>query len=331
MENQIRIGIVGCVGIGTTHGDAVTSAEGATLVACADIVEENARAFGEEYGCTPYTDHVEMIEDAELDAVCVCTPSGTHSEVAVGAAEAGAHVLCEKPLDVYSERIDAMVTAAREADVVLAGVFQHRTFAEHQRAKEAVESGELGQLILGDVAVKWRRTQEYYDSGAWRGTREMDGGCLMNQAIHYIDLLQWLMGGIESVYAMTDTTAHDMEMEDVSTIAVRFENGAYGSIVATTSAGTETTRIELNGTNGSYESGEFDLNDGEIDSRPEDAEWGTGHRRVVQDFVDAIRENREPMVPAREARKAIDVILAAYASSDLGREVKLSEVAELSD
>lgn len=324
--DTVRYGIIGCIGIGTTHGNAVESAEGAELVACTDIIEENARAFSEEHDCEPYTDHMTMIERADLDAVSICTPSGTHSDLAIDAAEAGIHILCEKPLDVYLDRIDAMIAAAEDAHVTLAGVFQRRTYPEHQRAKEAVENGELGELILGDTAVKWHRTQEYYDSGDWRGTREMDGGCLMNQAIHLIDLLQWLMGGVESVYAMTDTTAHDMSMEDVATVALRFENGAYGSIEATTSVSGGQDHLELNGTHGSYNTGEFDIREDKVEFESEDREWGVGHSRIVQDFVDAIREEREPLVPAREARKAVEVILAAYASANLEREVRLDEL-----
>lgn len=328
-DTSIRYGIIGCVGIGTTHGKAVQDAEGVDLVAAADTIEANAREFADNYDCEWYTDHVEMIEDANLDAVSICTPSGTHSDIAVSAAKAGANILCEKPLDVYLDRIDSMIETAEEVGVTLAGVYQRRTYSEHQRAKKAVENGKLGQMVLGDAMVKWHRTQGYYDSGNWRGTRKMDGGCLMNQAIHLIDLLQWLMGDVESVYAMMDTTVHEMDMEDVATVALQFENGAYGAIEATTSVRGGKDSLELNGTAGSYNSGEFDLHEGEIDFEPEEREWGVGHTRIVQDFVDSLREGSEPMIPAREARKAIEIILAAYASANLNREVRINELYEI--
>ncbi|MFB6174088.1 MAG: Gfo/Idh/MocA family protein [Halobacteriales archaeon] len=333
--DQLRYGVIGCIGIGTTHGDAITAVEGADLMACADVVEENAEEFAESYGVEPYTDHVEMIEDADLDAVSICTPSGTHSDIAVSAAEAGANILCEKPLDVYLEDMNDMTDAAEENEVTLAGVFQRRTSPGAQRAKEAVEGGELGDMVLGDVQVKWYRTQEYYDSGGWRGTREMDGGVMMNQAVHGIDLLQWLMGGVERVHAKTDTMARDIEVEDVAVVTLEFENGAYGTIEASTIIQPQhPVTVELNGQEGSItledqEFTQFETADGEVEVEVPTHEWGEGHQAVVQDFVNALREGREPLVPAREARNAVEVILAAYASSARDEWVALDDLEDL--
>lgn len=318
MTEPLRLGIVGVAGIGGTHADAIERADGAELIAGADLVEESVREFAEERNCAWYTDHVEMIEDADLDAVTIGTPSGTHAGLAIDALEAGAHVLCEKPLDVYRERVDAMIKAAEETDRVLAGVFQHRTDAENRRAYEAVRSGELGDVILADTTVKWYRTQGYYDSADWRGTREMDGGCLMNQAIHSIDLLQWIAGDVTRLCARTDTIAREMEMEDAAVIALEFENGAFGSIEATTAVQGGQSRLEVNGTEGSFNTDSFATPDDapEITYEPNNAEWGEAHATVVQDFVDALRRGRDPMVPAHEARKPVDIILAAYESVD---------------
>jgi len=338
---MIRYGVVGCAGIGTDHGDAVVDAEGAELVACADLDADAASDFADEYDCAAYTDTAEMVADADVDAVSVCTPSGTHADLTVEAARAGAHVLCEKPLDVYADRMDRMIDACDEAGVTLAGVYQKRTFDSAQRAKRAVEDGELGDLVLGDAQVKWFRSQPYYDSGEWRGTREMDGGAMLNQAIHFIDMLQWLGGGVESVQAMTDTLARDLECEDTAAIAFRFSNGALGTISVTTATKGGGDRIELNGTEGSLaltgdSITEFRVGTGEeshysaetesVDVDIASHEWGDGHRAVVQDFVDALREGREPMVPGREARTAVDIILAAYESSERGERVALDEV-----
>jgi len=336
--------VVGCAGIGPTHAEAVRSVEGAELVACADLDADAASEFADEYDCAAYTDVGEMVADAGVDAVSVCTPSGTHADVTVEAARAGAHVLCEKPLDVYAERIDRMISVCEEEGATLAGVFQKRTHESAQRAKRAVEDGEVGELVLGDASVKWFRSQGYYDSGGWRGTRDMDGGVLMNQAIHNVDKLQWLAGGVEAVRAATGRLARELECEDTAAIALEFENGALGTISATTATKGGADRIELNGTDGSVVLGpegirEFEVGTGEesdygaeTESRDlvvDDEEWGAAHAAVVRDFVEAVEEGREPMVPAREAREAVDVVLAAYESAERGERVALDEIRDV--
>jgi len=335
--DTVRYGIVGCAGVGNTHAEAVASAEGADLLACADVDPDAAAEFAGNHDVpAQYDDTVEMIEDADLDAVSVCTPSGTHADVTVEAVGAGAHVLCEKPLDVYAERIDRMIEAADDAGVTLAGVFQRRFNAASQRAKRAVEEGELGDVVLADTTVKWFRSQEYYDSAGWRGTRDMDGGCLMNQGIHDIDRLQWLVGDVVEVQATRETRCREIECETVAALALRFENGAAGTIEATTLAKGGRDRTEINGTDGSIaiagggidyfetaagEAGQYraETESPEVDVEP--SQWGEGHAAAVADFVEALREGHEPAVPAREARKAVDVILAAYESAEIGAPV----------
>jgi UDP-N-acetyl-2-amino-2-deoxyglucuronate dehydrogenase len=338
----IRYGIVGCAGIGNTHATSVQAADGVEIVACADVNAETAATFANDHGvAATYTDIAEMIDDAELDAISVCTPSGTHADVVVEAAEAGAHVLCEKPLDVYADRMETMISACDKANVTLAGVFQKRFSPANQFAKDAIETGDLGQPVLGDTMVKWFRSQEYYDSGTWRGTREMDGGCLLNQAIHNIDLLQWLMGEVEEVQAVTDTLARTMECEDTAALVLRFENGAVGTIEATTAVKGGSDRTELNGTDGSLiiEQGtltEFTVGAGTeehytaaTESHDIDLpsfEWGDGHDAAVQDFVESLRDGSDPAVSGREARKAVDIILAAYKSSGTGESVPINDI-----
>ncbi|WP_435320919.1 Gfo/Idh/MocA family protein [Haloarchaeobius sp. TZWSO28] len=339
---EVRYGIVGCAGIGNTHAEAVAAAEGTELVACADLDADAANAFAAEHGVDAWYDDVTaMIDESEVDAVSVCTPSGTHADVTVEVADAGAHVLCEKPLDVYADRMSRMIDACDEAGVTLAGVFQKRFQPASQRAKAVVDDGDLGELVIADESVKWFRSQEYYDSGAWRGTRDMDGGVLLNQAIHGIDRLQWLMEGVASVQAATDTIGRDMECESVAAISLRFRNGAIGTISATTATKGGTDRTDINGTEGtlslsgseilSLETGTGEENHMNAattshDTAVEQFEWGDGHAAAVQDFVDALREDREPAVPGREARKAVDVILAAYASNARGESVSVDDV-----
>lgn len=341
MNEPLRYGVVGCIGIGQTHGEAVQNANNVELVACADVVPENAESFAEDFDCTAYTDTAEMIEDADVDAVSVCTPSGTHSQVVVEAAEVGANVLCEKPLDVFADRMDEMIEACDEADVTLAGVFQRRYDPAARRAKRAIDEGDLGDLVLGDTAVKWFRSQEYYDSGDWRGTREMDGGVLMNQAIHMLDRLRWFVGDIEEVWATVDNVDRLLDCEDTATMAVRFEDGPLGTIEGTTAVKGGVTRTEVNGTEGSItieddRISRFEVGTGEqsfyhAETEPRDGEGevsplGEGHEAVVQEFVNAVREGREPAVTGREARRPVDLILAAYASAERGEPVKPADI-----
>lgn len=342
MPEELRYGIIGCAGVGNSHASAVDDADGANLIACADVSAEAAANFAEEHDVEhTFTDVPTMIEDASIDAVSVCTPSGTHADVTVEAMEAGADAIVEKPLDVYADRINRMIAAADDADVTLAGVFQRRFHPQLRRARQLVADGEIGDPILGDTRVKWYRSQGYYDSGGWRGTREMDGGCMMNQGVHDIDALQWIVGDVKSVAAMTGTLARDLDCEDTAAVALEFENGALGAIEVTTAVVGGRDGLEINGTEGSLgvtdrSISSYEVSTGEgshygaettepsIEGLPHPA--GGGHGGVIQDFVDALQEGRDPEVPAREARKAVDVILAAYQSAETGDVVEVADM-----
>ncbi|MFB6295571.1 MAG: Gfo/Idh/MocA family protein [Halobacteriales archaeon] len=344
MDEPVRYGVIGCAGVGNRHAESVRAAERVELVACADVDPEAAMNFAEEHGVAEtYEDAAAMIEGSDVDAVSVCTPSGTHADVVVEAAEAGAHVLCEKPLDVYADRMDRAVEACDAAGVTLAGVFQKRFDPANRRAKGAMEDGELGKPVLGDTTQKWFRSQPYYDQADWRGTRDMDGGALMNQAIHKIDLLAWLMGGVESVRAITANVDRDLECEDTAAIALEFENGAVGTIEGTTAVKGGDSKTELNGTEGSLTIGNagithFEVGTGEeshygaeTESREgagSESEFGENHEAVVADFVGALLADREPAVTGREARHAVDIILAAYAADADGESVDVADVRE---
>ncbi|CCQ34857.1 Dehydrogenase protein [Halorhabdus tiamatea SARL4B] len=342
--DDIRYGIVGCGAIGEIHAEAVESADGATLVACTSRSLDGAREFADAYDLDgAYDDVGEMIEGSDLDAVSVCTPSGTHAEVVIEAAKAGAAVLCEKPLDVYADRMDRMIAACEDAGVTLAGVFQQRFQPATRRAKAAIEAGDLGGPVLGDAQVKWFRPQAYYDGADWKGTREFDGGVLLSQAIHTIDRLQWLVGGVESVRAVT--TTHDRDLADgcetTAALSLRFANGALGTVSATTATKGGDDRIEINGTDGSItlaggDIAAFEVGTGEetnygaetttVDVDVATLAWGEGHALAVEDFVEALREGRDPAVPGREARRAVDVILAAKAAAVRDEAVAVANV-----
>lgn len=342
-QESLHYAVVGCSGVGRTHADGVRDADGVELVAGVDLDDDAAREFTEEYDVAGFTDLETAVEEAGIDAVSVCTPSGTHSSIVVECAGLGLDVLCEKPLDVTAERVNEMVAACEEADATLAGIFQRRTHPGARRAKQAIAEGEFGSLVLAAVDVRWHRSQEYYDRAEWRGTRAMDGGVLMNQAIHGIDMLGWLGGGVGRVSADLATLAHDIEVPDTAVINVRLGSGALGQIRATTAAhGTEPdaaqathpVALDLTGRDGSLrlvrdEIESFETSEGPVEVDLDDrSEFGVGHTMQTQDFVDSLHENREPMVPASEARKAVDVILAAYESDERDEPVDIAEIRE---
>lgn len=353
MAEKLRFGIIGCGVIGPTHAEAITSLPDAELVAVADIVPEKAQKLADKYHVKAYTSAQEMLANEQLDIVDVCTPSGMHGEFACMVMRAGRHVIVEKPMEIKRERLDEMLRVQKETGKQLAVISQHRFDAASKQIHALIQEKALGRLVLGNAAIPWWRSQKYYDSGAWRGTWELDGGgILMNQSIHSIDVLQWLMGPVKSIYAYTDTLVHSMETEDVAVAVLRFENGALGTITATTGAYPGvTTRIEVCGDRGSAviendklgflhlardekeEVGayggnpeKFKVNDepkGGTASDPAALAANT-HAEQIADMMRAIRENGKPLVGGNEARHPVDIILGVYESARTGKEVKLS-------
>jgi UDP-N-acetyl-2-amino-2-deoxyglucuronate dehydrogenase len=341
MSNKLRFAIVGAGVISSLHARAIKGNPEAELVALSDVIEENAKKLAVEYGIPSiYTDYREMLQRSDVDVVCLCVPSGMHAEIAIAAAQAGKHILCEKPLDTTIEKMDAMIREAREAGVKLGVIYQRRVFPAAIAARKAVQDNKLGKLVLGDAYLKYYRSQEYYDSAGWRGTWELDGGgALMNQGVHGIDLIQWIVGDVESVFARSAALVRNIEVEDTAVAVVKYVNGAYGVIQGTTSVwpGQE-TRFEIHGEKGSIvfaDSGikQWEFMDG--DSAVPDAASNKsasndaanisadGHYILVNDMIEAIREDRDPMVTGEDASKAVKLILAIYESARTGQEVKL--------
>jgi len=258
VADKLRFGIIGCGAIGPTHAGALRQIEerggDAEMVAVADPVAERAQKLVDKYGIgRVYGDYADLIADPEIDAVCVCTPSGMHADHAVAALRAGKHAIIEKPMDISLEACDRLIAAEEETGKKLAVVSQHRWDAASVLVKQAIDEGKLGRIVLADASVKWWRTQGYYDSGDWRGTWAMDGGgALMNQGVHTVDLLQWLAGGVESLSAYTRTAAHErIEVEDVAVAALTFRSGAVGTLTATTAAWDGfPVKIDIYGTEG---------------------------------------------------------------------------------
>jgi UDP-N-acetyl-2-amino-2-deoxyglucuronate dehydrogenase len=357
---SVRFGIVGCGVIHGVHADALTQIEGAELAAFYDVSSERMCAAAERYGALP-SPTLETLLD-EVDAVSICVPSGLHAHIGVQAARAGKHVVCEKPIDVSLDAARSLVRACEEAGVKLAVISQHRFAKDVRRLRRAVQSGELGPLVAADVYNKWFRTQAYYDSGDWRGTWDLDGGgCLMNQGVHYIDLVQWLAGGVRAVQAMTRTLAHErIQVEDVANVLVEYECGAVGVIQGSTSYYPGLAeRIEVHGKWGTaileadrlkvWKVDEKAAGDGlygqGVHSQPapnvatvEASEGGTGatdpsaiwaeqHRRQLEDFTRAILQDEEPFVTGRDALKTLEIILAIYESArDGGRRVEVGDL-----
>jgi predicted dehydrogenase len=343
-------GIVGCGMIAEFHTRAINEIEGSRVVAAYTRNPANgAKIAGlAEGGCAVFDDLDAMLAQPGLDVVCVCTPSGAHMEPAVQAAKAGKHVVVEKPLEITLSRCDAIIDACDKAGVRLCTIFPSRFTDANLRLKAAIETGRFGRLTLGDTYVKWWRTQQYYDSGGWRGTWDLDGGgALMNQAIHNVDLLYWLMGDVAAVSAMTATLAHErIEVEDTAVASLRFKNGALGTIEAATSAFPGLLkRTEIHGDRGSARVEQDDITLWEFQEKvPSDNEvfaamagqtgfkagasdprgiTHIGHRDQLADFLRAIDEGRAPLVDGREGRKSVEIIRAIYRSAESGAQVML--------
>jgi UDP-N-acetyl-2-amino-2-deoxyglucuronate dehydrogenase len=343
-------GLIGCGMIAEFHTRAIAEIAGSRVVAVFDQFESSAQRIAGLAGgdCQVHTNVDAMLAHPELDVVCVCTPSGSHMEPAVKAAQAGKHVVVEKPLEITLPRCDAIIRACDEAGVRLCTIFPSRFTAANLALKTAIDTGRFGRLSLGDTYVKWWRTQEYYDSGGWRGTWQLDGGgALMNQAIHNVDLIQWLMGDVESVYALTATVAHlRIEVEDTAVAVLRYKNGALGVIEAATSAFPGLRkRTEIHGDRGSARVEQDDITLWDFQMKiPSDSEIHAtmaatsgfkagasdprgithiGHRDQLSDFLQAIDEGRSAFVDGREGRKSVEIIRAVYHSAKTGAPVSI--------
>ncbi len=347
-QKTYGFGVIGCGMISGFHSKAIADLPQAKLSACFDMHAPAAERLAQETGCRPYSDLDQFLADDAVDIVTICTPSGAHMEPAVAAANAGKHVIVEKPLEVTLERCDQIIAACEKNHVKLATIFPSRFHESSRLLKQAVDEGRFGRLTLGDAYVKWFRTQEYYDSGAWRGTWKLDGGgALMNQAIHSVDLLAWLMGPVKEISARCATLAHErIEVEDVATATLCFENGALGVIEATTAAFPGyLKRIELHGSQGSAVLEEEDIvkwdfaretdEDQQLKQRmagrtktgggaaDPSAIGHHGHALLFEDFLRALETDSAPAIDGRQGRMSVEIIVAIYESAKQGQAVSL--------
>jgi len=338
-------GVVGAGLIADFHARAMGDIENAKFVACCDVNLDRADALAKKYGGKAFDSYEKMLESDEIDIVTIATPSGLHMEPTVAAAKAGKHVICEKPLDITLERIDAMIEAHKKAGTRLGGIFPYRFNDLMVPLREAINSGRFGTITYASVYVPWWRTDAYYKD-SWHGTWKLDGGgALMNQSIHMIDMLCDLLPPIESVQAYTATLGHKMEAEDAAVAALRYTNGALGLIYGTTASYPgQFRRFEIMGTKGTVINVENSITVWQFaDERPEDEEvrkrfmeieGGGGvadpaaithenHTRNFKAFLDTLESGEDFWIDGPEARKAVEVILAVYRSAREGRLIRL--------
>jgi predicted dehydrogenase len=347
-DEAIGWGIIGCGVIAPFHARAVGAVDGARLVAVVDEIPERAAKVGEEFGVEAMTDIDAFLARPDIQAVSLCVPSGLHGALGERAAAAGKHVLCEKPIEITLPAADRLIAACRANDVKLGVISQHRFGPGMTRIREALAAGRFGKLLFGGAYIPWYRTQGYYDSGAWRGTWALDGGgCLMNQGVHYIDQLQWVLGPVERVVARAATAAHRIEVEDIALAILHFKSGALGLIQGSTAIYPGLPeRLEISGeggtavmTAGKITVWEFKDEKGEANpygnkvsaegaaaatgAADPSAIGGSTHAAQMTDLIAAIREGRDPAIPGEEARRPLELILAIYQSAREGREVTL--------
>jgi len=347
-STQFNFAIVGTGAIAGIHATAIAAIEHANLLGVYNRSEDKAKAFAEQYNCSAYHSLEDLLKLKDLDIVCICTPSGAHLEPALKVIEAGKHCLIEKPIEVTLEKTDKLINAAKAKGITLAVVYPTRFYDISKAAKKAIENKRFGNMVLGSAYVKWSRTEAYYNSAEWRGTWALDGGgALMNQAIHSVDMLQWYMGPIESVQAFATNARHkNIEVEDTVVAAIKFANGALGTIECTTASYPGVLkRLEIMGTTGTVTLEDNDVAKWQFEhedaadeliraqfSSNGSAKGGAsdplsinylGHQRQMEDMMQAIKTGSKPLIDGVEARKSVEIVLAIYESARSGKLIRL--------
>lgn len=336
----VRIALVGCGRISRNHFDAIAKIPELQLVAVCDVVEARAREAGTREDVPWFTSYAKMLEHTPCDVVALCTPSGLHPQHGILAARAGRHVICEKPMAISLSSADELVQTCDDAGVHLFVVKQNRLNPPIQLLKRAIDKGRFGRLYLANTTVRWTRPQEYYDQASWRGTWEFDGGAFMNQASHYVDLIQWLVGPVESVMAKTATLARRIETEDSGVALLKFRSGALGVIEVTMLtyprnlegsitllgekgsvkiAGTAVNKVET------WQFADYDDDDKLVDSAtytPPNV-YGNGHEGYYRNVMAVLRGEATADTDGRAGRKSLELILGIYESAKTGHEVPL--------
>lgn len=352
--DQIRVALIGCGRIAHKHVEALLSNQSAVILhtAC-DIIAKNAESIAEQYHnglqtlvrpahkVAIYTDYRQLVDNPDIQAVVIATESGKHAEIALAFLQAGKHVLVEKPMALSTADADAMMAMAAKHKVTLCVSHQNRFNPAVRKLREAVEAGRFGRLVAGNARILWNRNQGYYTQAPWRGTYEQDGGCLMNQCIHNIDLLQWMLGGEpQTVQAMLGNYVHPyIEAEDYGSIQIRFAGGAIGNVEGTVCVYPQNLEetLTLIGEKGTVVIGGVALNKVQVwqfadnldtlaavqreCNNEVDSVYGRGHTPLYADWIEAIETGRQPLIDGVEGKKAMSIILHAYEAEQLGGRV----------
>jgi len=340
---KVNFGVVGLKGIGQTHIKAIKSVGEANLIAVADISEDVGRAAASQLNVEWYADYQEMLRREDVDAVTICTPHFLHAPMALKAMEYGKHVLVEKPMATSVMEADQMINMARGEDMKLGVVYQYRFHPVYEGIKRIIKDGELGPILRVCLEACTFRTQAYYNSDPWRGKWATEGGgVLINQTIHNLDLLQWLVGKPSKLQGWISTMLHNIEVEDIASSAIIFENGVHGIVQVSTIDAVPTERIEIYGEKGKIVNEGNELRLGLLEKSvrenvSEDIVWGRpqfrwtsmetkgeggGHAAVIKDFSQAILEDRDPMVSGEEGRVSVETVNAIILSSFEEKPVK---------
>lgn len=336
---MIRYAIVGCGHIAKKHASAIANAENSVLTAVCDTVPERMEEYIQQYGVKGYTDIDEMLQKEDIDVVNICTPSGFHAGLTVKVANAKKHVIVEKPIALTLEDAETMIHVCAENNVKLAVVHPNRFRPAMMELKQLMDKGMFGKLSHANATVRWNRDQAYYDQAPWRGTKALDGGVLMNQAIHNLDLLVWLMGDVEQAFSMDATRLRNIEAEDVSTGVVKFENGALGVIEAATTIYPknfeeslaifgEKGTVKIGGTTANFfehimfEGMEEDAKNELVEKVKNNPFGKPGHQWIIEDMTKAIQENRVPVVTGEDGKKALELVLALNKSAETNQPIQ---------
>jgi UDP-N-acetyl-2-amino-2-deoxyglucuronate dehydrogenase len=334
------IGLIGGGNITETHARAARAVPGVEIAAVYGTNEENVSRLSREHGGKPYSDFDQFLDHRPMNLVAIGSPSALHAAQGIAAARRGLHVLTEKPIDITTERADALISEADKARVKLGVFFQDRYKSDILRVKKWVDAGVLGRAILADARVKWYRPPDYYVKSRWRGTAALDGGgALINQAVHTVDLLLWMFGDVVSVQASSKTTLHKIEVEDTLIALLQFANGALGVLQATTSVYPGyPRRLELTGSEGTLIIEQDRLLAADVRNAPEDLRHGgdadlnrsadspvvsdvRGHQAVLEDFLQSIASNTNPRCDGRDGRRSVALVQAIYEACRTGKQV----------
>ncbi len=340
---MLKFALVGCGRIAKRHSELLGNSQikGACLVGVCDLLEDKAKHIGEQFSVPFFTDMHQMMKTVAIDVVVVLTESGLHADHVVALAPYGKHIVVEKPMALTLDDADAMIRACDQAGAKLFVVKQNRFNVPVAKARQALEAGRFGKLIMGTVRVRWCRPQSYYDQAAWRGTWSMDGGVLANQASHHVDMLEWMLGDVLSVFAMSSTALADIETEDTAVVILRFKNGALGAIEATTATRPKDLEGSLSilGECGTVEIAGFAVNEMKVWSfvKPEFGDdevmekysvnppnvYGFGHQAYYEHVVNGILNDKQQIIDGLVGRKSLELISAIYESIETGKEVPL--------